>query len=247
LKTPITVIYTTFNEADIIERSIDSVKWADEIIVVDSFSTDNTFEILERLGVPLFQRKYVGPADQKNWAIPQAKYEWILLMDADEILTEELSEEIKQVIDSNTEIAAFKVPRKNNFDGRWLPHLEKPIRLIKRDICRYNDNQVHEIIETSGQIGKLKHFMWHYPFKSMEHFIDKQLRYARWSSIDHAKKVKSVGYFHLLVKPMFRFFKHYLMERNFLLGKTGFVFSTIMAYGVFMRYVYMKEMRKINA
>jgi glycosyltransferase involved in cell wall biosynthesis len=272
---PITVIFTTYNEAPNIQFALESVAaWAAEIIVVDSFSTDRTVEIVAAFGgIQLLERAYFGPADQKNWAIPQAKNNWILLMDADERATPEMHAEIAQILrgDAKSIIArneATKIETNANtlivtdFDGYWIgfTHFfmgqkvrfsgwqnDKTIRLIQRDKCRYNDNRVHEEIVSEGlKIGRLASKFDHYTFRDMEHFVQKQQRYAAWSAIDHDKLTGRVTGFHLMIKPFFRFFKHYLLKLGFLDGKIGFIIAAVAAWSVFLRYVKIIENRQLR-
>lgn len=243
----LSIIYTTFNELDIIERSLASVDgWSDDLVVVDSFSTDGTAEMLrERHGVTLRQREYVGPSDQKNWAIKHAKHEWILVLDADEVITAELRAEIENLL-AEKEIScdAYWIGRDNHFMGKRIQHSgwsgDKVIRFFHRDRCQYNDKQVHEEIETEGiRVGMLQGRMDHYTFKSLDHFLDKTRRYARWSVQDYAAKTPRIGLKHLLGKPLFRFFKHYVIRGGFRDGREGLIISGVLAWGVFLRYAYM--------
>ncbi|MTB53885.1 glycosyltransferase family 2 protein [Lewinella sp. W8] len=249
---PLTIIYTTFNELDIIERSLASVAdWTDDLLVVDSFSTDGTAELLERLpGVTLTQRAYAGPADQKNWAIARAKYEWVLLLDADEIVTPELREEITRMMESpDALLDAYWIGRDNFFMGRRIRHSgwsgDEVVRFFHRDRCRYDDKQVHEEIEVSGlRVGRLRGRLEHFTFKNLDHFLDKIRRYARWSAQDYAPRTQRVGLYHLLLKPVFRFVKHYLIKGGFRDGREGLIISMVLAYGVFLRYAYMLAARR---
>jgi glycosyltransferase involved in cell wall biosynthesis len=265
-KTNISVIFTTFNEAHNIKAAIDTVfEWADDIIVVDSFSTDATIDIIKSYPtIRLFQRKYEGPANQKNWAIPQAKHAWVLLMDADERTTTEMRLEITEIL------LRYEIPipsgrgsentlQSKNFDCYWMgfTHFfmgkkvrysgwqnDKTIRLIQRDKCHYNDNRVHEEINMDGlNVGYIKNKFPHYTFKDIQHFVAKQERYARWSAEDHDLKTGQITYFHLFFKPIFRFFKHFVLKKGFLDGKVGFVISAVAAWSVFLRYVYLIEKR----
>ena len=233
------VIITTYNEGHNIEAVLKSISFADEIIVVDSFSEDDTVALAKKYTDQIIQRKYIGPADQKNWAIPQAKYEWVLILDADERVTPELKLEIQSLLNTPTiPFDAFWIKRQNFFMGKQVRYSgwqnDAVIRLIHRDKCRYNSHQVHEEIETRGiEVGKLTHPMLHYTFKDSKHFLAKIERYAVWSAKDHQHQSKRVTWFHLFLKPLFRFFKHFIAQRGFLDGKTGFVISVIMAWSVF--------------
>lgn len=243
----LSVIITTYNEEHNIEGVLQSVRWADDILIVDSFSTDRTLELARKFQVRILQRAYQGPADQKNWAIPQARNEWVLLLDADERVTPTLQKEILQIL-GRPEIPfdAFWIGRQNFFMGKKVRFSgwqgDAVIRLFRRDLCRYNDQQVHEEIITQGiRIGRLKNKMEHYTFKDTGHFLDKMRRYARWSAQDHSDKTRRVTFFHLYFKPLLRFLKHYIWQGGFLDGQVGFIISRIMAWGVFLRYLYMKE------
>ena len=220
-------------------------------MVVDSFSDDGTAELLEaRDDVILRQRTYVGPSDQKNWAIARAKYEWILLLDADEIVTPELRAEIDGLLAVGTPPQdAYWIGRDNHFMGKRIYHSgwagDKVIRFFHRDRCRYNSKQVHEEIETEGiSVGWLKGRLEHFTFKSLDHFLDKTRRYARWSAQDYGPKTPRVGFFHLFVKPVFRFFKHYILQGGFRDGREGLIISGVLAWGVFLRYAYMLAGRR---
>lgn len=243
----LSVIITTYNEEPNIQAALESVSWADEIIVVDSFSTDRTVEIARQHTRRVMQRQYNGPADQKNWAIPQARHEWVLLLDADERAPEKLKLEIQKYLNKeNIPFDAFWVARRNFFMGKEVHHSgwqgDTVVRLIRRDLCRYNDRQVHEEIITEGlRVGWLENKLLHYTYRDMEHFLAKMRRYARWSAQDHEKKTKRVTAFHLMAKPLFRFFKHYFLQLGFLDGKVGLVVSVVMAWGVFLRYVNLME------
>lgn len=247
----LSIVYTTYNELDIIERSLASVAgWSDDLMVVDSFSTDGTAELLEaRDDVILRQRKYVGPSDQKNWAIARAKHEWILLLDADEIVTPELRAEIDRLLASDKAHDAYWIGRDNHFMGKRIYHSgwagDKVIRFFHRDRCRYDRKQVHEEIETEGlRVGRLEGRMLHYTFKNLDHFLDKTRRYARWSARDYGPKTQRVRFYHLFIKPVFRFFKHYVLQGGFRDGREGLIIGGVLAWGVFLRYAYMLSVRR---
>ena len=275
-KIPLTVIFTTFNEEHNIAAALDSVKgWASEIIVIDSFSTDNTEQIVRLYpNVNFIQRQYLGPSFQKNWAIPLANHEWVLLMDADERTTIEMRYEIEEIlrgfrvssfefrVSSVQQLETQNLKPETQYDCFWIGFThyfmgqkvrysgwqnDKTIRLIRRDKCRYNDNRVHEEIMTEGlQVGHLKNKFEHYTFKDINHFVAKQQRYAAWSAEDYEKKTGTVTYYHLLLKPFFRFFKHFILKKGILDGYVGFIISAVAAWTVFKRYVYVLENRRLK-
>ncbi|MFN3916437.1 MAG: glycosyltransferase family 2 protein [Flavobacteriales bacterium] len=245
----VTAIIPTFNEEHNIAEAIQSVNWSDEIIVVDSFSTDNTVALAENNGAKVIQRKYDGPATQKNWAIPQAKNEWVFILDADERVEPVLAKEIKKLL-SQKEILhdAFWIRRRNFFMGKEVRFCgwqrDKVIRLIKKDVCRYNDVLVHEEIETTGSVGKLKGKLTHYTYKNILHYLEKWNRYTTWAAEQNAKKTPNPGFYHLTIKPAFRFFKNYLLDFGFLDGKVGFIICRLSAMSVFMRYIKIRQSNK---
>lgn len=250
---PISVLITTFNEAQHIGDLLDQVNWAAERLVIDSFSTDETVAIAKAKGATVLERTYIGPAEQKNWGIQQVQYPWILILDADERLSPELTTEIQALVQAPITAqtpAGYHIHRLNFFMGQPLYYSglknDTVIRLIQGAHCHYNDSQVHEKIVSTGQLGRLKASMLHHTYKDLQHFLAKNERYARWSAQDHAHKTPKVGARHLFLKPLGRFFVQYVLKRGFLDGKAGFIFCVIMAWGVFLRYTYLREQQWQN-
>ena len=243
----ITAIIPTGNEAHNIVDAIKSVDFADEIMIVDSFSKDKTVELATPLADTILKREFEYPASQKNWAIPQAKHKWILLLDADERVTDQLRKEIIEVINSNTTISGFWIKRQNYFMHKKVRFSgwrgDKVIRLFKRDECKYEDKRVHEEIISEGEIGILKSTLIHNTFINKEVYLQKLVRYAKWQAIDYDRKTGKITLFHNIVKPIFRFIKHYFIQFGILDGYVGFTISTFQAKSVKMRYKYLKEYR----
>jgi len=249
----LTIIIPTYNEEENLKALLPLIDWADELLIVDSFSEDKTVEVAQQFGAKVLQRKYINSANQKNWIIPKAAHEWILLFDADERPRPELIHEIKALLSQKEEpnCVAYKIGLQNHFLGQPINYSgwgnDTVIRLFKRDVCRYEEKHVHaDIITDEGEIGKLNYKMDHYPYRSMKHFLAKMERYSDYAAQDYLSKTPKVGLFHLWVKPGFRFFKHFFMKRGFLDGRAGFIISYIMAWGVFLRYVKIQEIH-LNA
>jgi len=238
----ITAIIPCFNEEHNIEGAIESCMFADEIIVVDSFSTDKTVEIIKKYpNVKLLQHEYEHSAAQKNWTIPQANNDWIFLLDADERTNTALIEEIKNIVNS-AEHVAYWIGRDNYFMDQKLNHIwsgDAVIRLFRKSQCKYQNKHVHAEIETEGTIGKLKQKLKHdtYFGKGLTAHLRKGERYTTWAALDRVNKIKKITSYHLLVKPLFAFFKRYIMERGILDGKPGFIISCFGAWNVFIRNV----------
>ncbi|CAH0999041.1 hypothetical protein LEM8419_00336 [Neolewinella maritima] len=248
---PLSIIYTTYNERDIIARSLASVAdWSDDLVVVDSFSTDGTAELLaDTPGVTLLQRAYTGPSDQKNWAIARARHDYILLLDADEIVTPALRAEVDTLLAAPELLDAYWIGRDNHFMGRRIYHSgwagDRVVRFFHRDRARYDSKQVHEEIELAGlRVGHLNGRLLHYTYKNLDHFLDKTRRYARWKAQDQAERTPRITAYHLLGKPVFRFVKHYLIQGGFRDGREGLLLSVIISYGVFLRYAYLLADRR---
>ncbi|MFI5172805.1 MAG: glycosyltransferase family 2 protein [Chitinophagales bacterium] len=244
----LTAIIPVKNEVHNIEAVLESVKWCDEILVVDSYSTDATVELAKKYTDRIIQSEYVNSASQKNRAIPLAKYEWILLVDADERVTPELKNEIEQILSSDKiEYDAFWIYRKNYFMGVEIRYSgwqnDKVIRLFKRDTSRYEEKHVHAEVKTSGKTGKLKNKLVHYTFKDILHYLEKLDRYSTWSAEDAAKKNVHPNLFHFVIKPRFRFFKHYFLKLGILDGYPGFIISALSAQSVLMRYIKLYDMQ----
>jgi len=246
----LTAIIPTGNEEHNIVDAIKSVAFANEVMVVDSFSTDHTIKLATPLADTILQREYENSASQKNWAIPQAKHEWILLLDADERVTPELKEEVISIINSTTEYSGFWIKRQNYFMGKKVRFSgwqgDKVIRLFKRDECKYENKHVHAEIISSGEIGILKNKLVHNTFISKEAYLKKIERYAKWQAKDYDKTIQTITLFHTLVKPSVRFFKHYILQLGILDGYVGFIISAYQAKAVALRYKYIKEIRNAN-
>lgn len=248
----LTAIIPTGNEEHNIEAVLQSVSFADEIMVVDSYSTDRTVELAKKHTDFVIQREYENSASQKNWAIPQANNEWILLVDADERVTPELQAEIQKVL-QNPDKDAYWIYRKNFLMGRRLRFSgwqgDKVIRLFRKSKCRYEDKQVHAEVMVDGSTGFLKNKLEHHTYNGLDSYIAKAYRYSTWGAYDRVEKTKNITLFHLLLKPMFTFFKMYILKLGILDGKVGFIISAHSATYIFQRSLKIwriKEGEKLN-
>mgnify|MGYP001043076601 CR=1 FL=1 len=243
----LSAIIPTGNEEHNIVNAIKSVDFADEIIIVDSFSKDNTIKLATKLADTILQREYINSASQKNWAIPQAKFEWIFLIDADERVPLDLKEEILEVLSSENNFSGFWIKRQNYFMGKKIRFSgwrgDKVIRLFKRDKCKYEEKNVHAEIISEGKIGMLKNKLIHNTFTSKEAYIDKLRRYARWQAKDYDRITNKITVYHTQVKPIIRFIKHYFLQLGILDGYVGFIISFYQAKAVKMRYDYLIKFR----
>lgn len=234
----LSVIIPAFNEESYIEDAIRSVNFADEIIVIDSFSTDTTKEKALALGCRVLDRKFDNFADQKNFAIPHASGNWILFMDADERVTEKLQYEILEAISSGKHLG-YKVKFVHFYMNRFLYHkIDSVLRLVKNDNISF-EGSVHEKLQVNGSIGELKNYMLHFTYKGLFSLLQKKDSYAWFQAETSFKKGKKVTYFHLIFKPFYRFFHTYIIKLGFLDGVPGLALAAINAYGVMSRYAKM--------
>ena len=238
--TKITAIIPTFNEEANIQRALDSVDFADEIIVIDSFSTDKTVAIVKESKAILLQRVFDDFSSQKNFAIEKATNDWVFLLDADETVADQLKEEILQAANSKNKFNAFYVYRNFFFKEKGLSFSgwkrDKVIRLFRKDSCSYV-GKVHEEISTEGKVGFLKEKINHYSYKNYLQYKNKLKSYAKLQAQELLEEGMLVTPYHLFIKPFVRFCIQFFIQLGFLDGARGFIISWVHAFGVWRRYV----------
>ncbi len=246
--TKITAIIPTFNEEANIQNALDAVRFADEIIVIDSFSTDATLAIVKKNNAVLLQRKFDNFSSQKNFAISKASHNWIFLLDADESIGKKLEEEILKTVNSNDlDYAAFYIYRNFFFKDKRLYfsgwRRDKVIRLFRKDTSEYK-GKVHEEIYTKKKIGFLSEKIQHYSYRSHHQYKNKLKVYSKLQAEELLEKGILVTPYHLMLKPLVRFLIQYFIKFGFLDGKEGFIISRLHAYGVWRRYVEVLQLKK---
>lgn len=238
------------NEEQFISGAIESLLWAEEVLLVDSYSTDSTLEIARQYSVKILQRPFDNYSSQRNWAIEQATQPWVLMLDADERIPTDLQQEIQQLLDTSPAQPAYQISRKNFFMGKEVRFSgwqnDKVVRLFDKAQCRYSDKKVHEELVVPGRTGSLRHQMLHYTYRNLTHFLHKWDQYSWFSAQDKAKKTGSVTLFHLALKPMVRFLKQYFLKLGILDGKVGFIIAYLAASSVFMRYLKIWRLQEEN-
>jgi len=240
--TKITAIIPTLNEETHIDAAIKSVSFADEIIVIDSYSTDKTLEIAEKHTVKIIKRKFDDFSSQKNFAIDQAKHPWVYILDADERVTPEVEKEILEAVNNPKDKVGFYVRRTFYFCGKRLDYggcqRDKVVRLFLKEFCSYDGSPVHETITARGKLGFFKNKIEHFSYKNYDHYISKMNHYAALRGKQYFEKGKKVNYpYHIVIKPAARFFIHYFIRLGFLDGFPGYIFARTQAYGVYSRYI----------
>jgi glycosyltransferase involved in cell wall biosynthesis len=230
----LSVLLPTYNNESIVRVCLESVKWADEILVVDSFSTDRTLDLCREYGARILQHEYIQSAKQKNWAAPQCAHEWILQIDTDEVLELGAEREIRQRIEfAEADLHAFRIPRKNHILGAWLQvanlYPDYQTRLFRRDVGRFQDKEVHAHVEVPGNIGTLEHHILHYGMTSVSKQLSNLDRYSRYQADELSKRGKRFRWHHLVFRPWAIFGYYYFYRRGFTAGYRGFLVSALNA------------------
>jgi glycosyltransferase involved in cell wall biosynthesis len=250
-KAPLSVIVTTFNEGANIGACLRSARWADEILVIDSGSTDGTVEVAEQMGGRILRHRYESPARQKNWAIPQARHSWVLILDADERVTPGLEAEIRGLLAAGPSHRGYWIYRRNTFLGReirfgdWAS--DRVIRFFSRDHARYPDVRVHEEMEVDGSVGRLTERMLHHSVRSLDQYAEKMERYAIWWAEDRGEAGRHASPWKILTHTWGRFIRMYLLKGGFLDGGHGLVLSLLSSFSVFQKYAKLWERDRTEA
>ncbi len=246
----LSLVVITLNEEDSIGRCIESVPFADEIIVVDSGSTDSTASVAENSGAKVLFHEFQNFSTQKQWAIDQASGRWVLSLDADESLNEELADEISSIVNDETVHSGFSLPFRIQYMGRLMRFGpwsgERHVRLFRNGQAVFPHSGVHEGLKISGgSIGDLrKGFVIHRSYSSLNDQMDKMLQYSSlWAKAEFGKGRRS-GPFQIAFRPAWRFLSAYLLRRGFLEEIPGLVSSIVSAYYVFLKWTMLYEMRR---
>ncbi len=252
-KTTISAVMALYNEQDFVEDCLESVKWCDEIIVVDGSSTDNTVRIVKK-----FTDKIISTTNKpmfhinKQMAIDAATSDWILQMDADERVTPELRQEIESLVATDPKENGFWIPRTNYFLGRFLKkggqYPDYTIRLYRKGKGRLPCKTVHEQAEIDGEVGHLKHDLLHYADPQFSRYIMRQNRYSTEEAERIAKKYPKNSFFvflkYFIWMPKWTFLKLYFRHKGFMDGFPGFVFA--LYSGLYFANAYVKYWEMLN-
>lgn len=244
----LTAIIITKNEATNIAACIESVLWMDEIIILDSGSTDGTEAICKKYPVKFMETDWSGFGAQKNRALQLATNEWVFSIDADERITQELQAEITKKI-SATDYNAYKIKRLNFFQNKAMKHClnpekDTPIKLFKKNAAKFSDDVVHERIIVEGKIETLDNFLLHYPFKNLEELLNKANRYSTLGAQKLAAKNAHTSIGGTLWHGFWAFFRIYFLKLGFLDGWSGFLIALGNLEGTFYRYAKLLELNK---
>jgi len=248
----VSAVIITLNEEAIIGEAISRLWWCDEIIVIDSGSTDKTVEICEQHGCSVYFRAFNGFGEQKNYGVSKAKNDWILCIDADEILTEPLIDEIRtELSQSQIEYAAFTMPRNLVFMNKVFGHGKESksslIRLFNKTRGGWDGAVVHEKVCVEGAVKKLENKILHYSYHDYSQFLGKINLYSSLGSRKLLEKKSNKGKALVVLAIPFNFFKYYIIDRNFLNGYRGFVWATFNTFYHFVKYLKLGELKRAKS
>ncbi len=244
----LSVVVITKNEEHNIARCLESVSWADEIILIDSHSTDRTPEIARQYGAQVYAHPWRGFGYAKREGVKHAKYRWILSIDADEEVSPELAAEIKGILSNGTLYVGFYVPRRTNFLGRWIRHSgwypDRVLRLFLKEKGNFDEAVVHEKARVDGETGQLSGELLHYSYPTLEHYLEKFNRYTTLGAEEAFRSGKGARWFDIVVRPPVAFIKHYISKQGFRDGLEGFVISAMSAVAVLVKYAKLRALPK---
>ncbi|OQZ04794.1 SPBc2 prophage-derived glycosyltransferase SunS [Candidatus Brocadiaceae bacterium B188] len=244
-KFPISACVITFNEESRIRDCLESVKWVDEIVVVDSLSTDKTVDICREYSRKVYQRPWPGNIDQKNYAMGLAKNDWILSLDADERLSPGLIREIQDAIRNPGNIPGFFFPRRSFYLGRWICHGEwypdYQLRLFKKGCGQWQGTNPHGRVIVPGKTGYMKHDLYHFNYKNFSHQLRTIDNYSTIFADIMADRGRGFSLHKLLFQPLYKFIRGYFFKRGFLDGLPGFIIATSSAFYIFAKQVKLWE------
>lgn len=251
-KQKLSALIITYNEMGYIERCIDSVSFADEILVVDSFSSDGTYEyLMAHPKVRVIQHPFENFTAQKSFTLGQATHDWVLFLDADEVVGSKLREEILETINDPMAHQAYWFYRRFMFRDKPLRfsgwQTDKNHRLFQKGKVQFSDKRiVHETLEVDGTSGILKERLVHYCYKDYQDYKGKMLRYGQLKAKEDFFREKPFNYALMVLKPLWKFFNHYVIRLGILDGKKGITICYLNALGVLERFRELKRLEKKN-
>lgn len=244
----ISVTIIAWNEEERLRACLESIAWADEIIVIDAESTDKTVQVAREFTDKIWVRPWPGFAAQKNYALEQATGDWILSLDADERVTPELQERIHQITRADRPADGYSLPRRNMFWGAWVRHgglyPDYQLRLFRRGAGQFVDNAVHESVVVTGRVERVVEPLLHHSYRGLDDFVTRSNRYSTLAAAELIKRGGRIRLADLALRPLGRFVSMYLLRRGFLDGWRGFVLAVLYANYVFLRMAKAWEARR---
>jgi len=244
----LSVTVIALNQEAHISECLVSVSFADEIVVVDTGSTDRTVELARTYTDRVLQADWQGFGRTKNYALDQARGDWVFSLDTDERVPPALKDEILAVVAADGPLNGYRVPRKNYFCGRWIRHLgwypDYTLRLFRRDRGRFRDREVHEEVVVDGPVGTFQTPLEHFSYRSVSEYVTRMDRYARLAAQELAKAGRRPYPGELFYRPFFSFLHLYFIRRGFLEGAPGYALAVLMSMYKFLKYYYLRELSR---
>jgi glycosyltransferase involved in cell wall biosynthesis len=235
----LSIAIIAWNEEARLRACLESVTWADEIVVVDAESTDKTVPLAREFTDKVYVQPWPGFAAQKNFALEHTTAEWILSLDADERVTPELRARLEAIVKADGPADGYSIPRRNIFWGAWVRHgglyPDYQLRLFRRGAGRFVDDAVHESVRVQGRVEKLAEPLLHHSYRDLEDFVRRSNRYSTLSAQDWVRRGRPARLGDLIMRPLGRFVSMYILQRGFLDGWRGFVLAVLYAEYVFLR------------
>ena len=243
----LSVVIITLNEASNIDDALASVAWANEIIVVDCGSTDETVALVRRHTDRVSHRDWTGYGDQKNHATGLAMHDWVLSLDADERVSPELATEITTLLGQSPAHRGYRMPRTTQYLGRWIRttdwYPDRQLRLYDRRVAVWSADRVHESVRVDASVGRLRHEIRHYSYRNISDHLATIDRYATLAARQLRDNGRRAGPLDLVVHPPAAFLRNYLIRRGCVQGVPGLIVSLMNTYSVFLRYAKLWELQ----
>lgn len=251
MRKPISVLLPVRNCQEIIRTTLESIQWADEIFVVDTFSSDQTLDICKEYGAKIVQHEYINSAKQKNWAVVQCQHDWVLQIDSDETLEEGFFEElIEKLANVPDDVHCFRIPRKNHYLGKWMKfcgiYPDYQTRLFRKAEGRWIEREVHAHVVVSGRVETFTHHIIHQGMPTLSKQLANLDRYTRYEADELYKQGIRFKPIQILLRPWLTFIHRFFVLQGFRDGWRGFIYCGYLACYVFLMYAKLWEMKLLN-
>jgi glycosyltransferase involved in cell wall biosynthesis len=246
----VSAIVIVYNEEKNIRRCLESLSWADEMVVVDSYSQDRTKEVASLFTDKIFDVKWEGFGKKKEFAREKASYDWVLSIDADEVVSDQLKKEIQKIIEKDESFDGYYISRLSNFLGKWIRHggwyPDYVLRLFRKNKARFDQSLVHERLTLDGKVGYLENPLLHYTDPDIAHYLVKMDKYTTLGAGTLFQEGKSATLFDLTIRPVAVFLKMFILKSGFLDGWHGFLLACFSSFHVFTKYAKLWHLRKAH-
>ncbi len=250
LMVKVSALVITRNEEGNIRRCLKSLSWADEVILVDAESQDRTAQIAREYTQRVYSHKWDGFVAQRNWTLKQAQYQWVFFLDADEVISPQLREELETLKDKEMgDYSGFEIPRRAFYLGGWVNHCgwypNYQLRFFDRKRGEWVEGMIHERVEVRGRVGRLKGEILHYPYPNLSFHLQRMDSYSSLRAEELYQKGRRSHFWDLLLRPIFKFLKMFFLRLGFLEGVRGFIISCFGAYYSFLGYAKLFEKERV--